>query len=407
MTGSRRPWLAPLVPLYRLATAARAFGLHAGLERVNHLRSPVVSIGSLSAGGAGKTPLVIALARALSHGSTSLSALWQGSTRAGALSQGSTSSSANRMPSCIHIDVLSRGYGRLHRGPARVDPDGTVAEFGDEPLEIARATGLPVYVAAERYQAGLLAERDAGLSARSADRDSSPVGRDASPVGRDFSPGKLQAEQEGASAPAEYLSAIHLLDDGFQHRQLHRDIDIVLFSRHDLNDRLLPFGNLREPLSALRRAAILAVPAEDANLVTELNWTGPVWRLHRRMEVPLVESAPLNSSVVAFCGIARPDQFFLGLEAAGLHLAARIAFPDHHRYAQADIARLRSTARSAGAAAFLTTEKDRVRLLSLAAPLAAQLSEEIPLNAARLHIEIEDEDAALDALLASLPPVRD
>ena len=362
-----------------MALGARALGIRTGLTPVHRLRSPVISIGSLSAGGAGKTPLTLTLARALI--------------------QSGMSSRVNGLPSGTSIAVLSRGYGRLGAKPARVDPSGSADDFGDEPLILAQA-GFPVYVAAERYQAGLLAEREAEFSARSADRDSSPVGRD-------FSPGKIQAEQEGASAPAEHLSAIHLLDDGFQHRQLHRDIDIVLFSRHDLNDRLLPFGNLREPLSALRRAAILAVPAEDANLATELNWTGPVWRLHRRIEVPLVESAPLNSSVVAFCGIARPDQFFLGLEAAGLHLAARIAFPDHHRYSQADLARLRSTARSAGAAAFLTTEKDRVRLLSLAAPLAAQLSEEIPLNAARLHIEIEDEDAALDALLASLPPVRD
>jgi tetraacyldisaccharide 4'-kinase len=325
------------VPLYRLAVGARELSLRIGIRPVHRLRSPVISIGSLSAGGAGKTPLTIALARGLV--------------------QGSTHSGVNRVPSCINIAVLSRGYGRRRTTPARVDPNGTADDFGDEPILIARATGLPVYVAARRYQAGLLAQR------------------------------------EGDSAPEGNLSGIHLLDDGFQHRQLHRDIDIVLFSRHDLNDRLLPSGNLREPLSALRRATILAVPADDADLASDLHWEGPVWRLHRRMEVPLV-AAP----VVAFCGIARPEQFFSGLESAGVSLAARIAFPDHHRYTPADVARLRSTAQSTGAAALLTTEKDRVRL----GPLAAQLLQAIPLDAARLHIEIEDEQAAISRLLASI-----
>jgi tetraacyldisaccharide 4'-kinase len=360
VTGSRRPWLAPLVPLYRLAIGARELGLRAGIESVHRLRLPVISIGSLSAGGAGKTPLTIALARALNC----------------ALAQGGTDTGAKGMNLGPNIDVLSRGYGRTRREPARVDPNGTVAEFGDEPLEIARASGVPVYVAAERYQAGLLAERESGLK------------------GHGFSRANAAGEKdEGALAPEGNLSGIHLLDDGFQHRRLHRDVDIVLFSRHDLNDRLLPAGNLREPLSALRRATILALPAEDADLAPELHWKGPVWRLRRRMEVPLVASP-----VLAFCGIARPDQFFSGLEAAGVSFAARIAFPDHHRYTQADLARLRSIEQSTRAAALLTTEKDRVRL----DPFAAQLAEAIPLNCARLRIEIEDENAALDALLRSI-----
>jgi tetraacyldisaccharide 4'-kinase len=353
VTRSARPWLAPLVPLYRLAVGARELSLRTGLQPVHRLRWPVISIGSLSAGGAGKTPLTIALARMLA--------------------QGSTHSGMNRMPSCMNIDILSRGYGRRRSTPARVDPAGTADNFGDEPLLIARATGLPVYVAAQRYQAGLLAEHDSGLK------------------GHDFSRADAAGKKdEGASAPV----TLHLLDDGFQHRQLHRDVDIVLFSRHDLNDRLLPSGNLREPLSTLRRATILAVPADDADLASELHWEGPVWRLHRRMEVP-----PVASPVVAFCGIARPGQFFSGLESAGVSLAARIAFPDHHRYTPADLARLRSAAQSAQGAAFLTTEKDRVRL----GPLAAQLSATIPLDAARLHVEIEDESAVLASLLRLLP----
>jgi tetraacyldisaccharide 4'-kinase len=208
--------------------------------------------------------------------------------------------------------------------------------------------------------------------------------------GDDFSRAAMRSGNENrALAPV----TIHLLDDGFQHRRLHRQIDIVLLSRHDVVDRLLPSGNLREPLSALRRATILAIPAEEADLAQDLDWQGPVWRLHRRMEVP-----PLDGPVLAFCGIARPDQFFAGIESLGVHLAARIAFPDHHRYSSADLARLASAAKKAGAAVFLTTEKDRVRL----GALAAQLPQTLPLATATLHLEIENERAMLDALLGSL-----
>ena len=122
----KRPWLAPFTPLYAAAAALRNLSLGAGWEPVRRLRFPVVSIGNLSTGGAGKTPLTIALGKAL--------------TQRG-----------------LHVDVLSRGYGRKSRKPARVDPAGTAENFGDEPVLIARKTGVPVYVASQRYQAGLLA----------------------------------------------------------------------------------------------------------------------------------------------------------------------------------------------------------------------------------------------------------
>jgi tetraacyldisaccharide 4'-kinase len=352
VSRSARPWLAPLVPLYRLAIFARALGLRTGIESTRRLRWPVVSIGSLSAGGAGKTPLTLALAQAL--------------TRRG-----------------LYVDILSRGYGRRRSEPARVDPNGSAEDFGDEPLLLARAANLPVFVAARRYDAGLLAEREAESAARSA--------------GRDFSPGKRQAEWNGASDPAKNLTGIHLLDDGFQHAQLHRDADIVLVSAGDLNDKLLPAGNLREPIKALHRATILAMPAEDGEiqsvLASRFGWRGPVWRLHRRMEI-----RPVEGPAIAFCGIARPDQFFEGLEKAGLTLAAQIAFPDHHAYTQADLDRLLQAARSTNAAAFMTTEKDGVRL----GPLAQQLESAAPLCAAQLRIEIEDEGADLDSLTSLL-----
>jgi tetraacyldisaccharide 4'-kinase len=325
---SPRKLLLPLVPAYRLGLALREVGLRTGLERVRRLRWPVVSIGSLSAGGAGKTPLTIALAKAL--------------TRRG-----------------LRVDVLSRGYGRRGKRPARVRPDGSAEEFGDEPLLIARETGEAVYVAGQRFKAGLLAE---------------------------------------AGADSDGLPAVHLLDDGFQHRQLYREVNILLLDGRDGRDSLLPAGNLREPLKAARRATVIAIPAQDDAPKLEAalrawGFAGPVWRLRRRMEVPAVDG-PL----AVFCGIARPEQFFAGLEAAGLQIAARLAFPDHHRYTVRDLDRVMTTSREAGASAIITTEKDQVRL----GKLCANFPESLPLKTAGLRVEIEDEDAAVEWLVRQL-----
>jgi tetraacyldisaccharide 4'-kinase len=325
-----RRLLLPLVPVYRLALALRELRLGSNLEPVRRLRFPVVSIGNLSTGGAGKTPFTIALVQAL--------------TRRG-----------------LRVDVLSRGYGRQSQRPARVHPDGTAEEFGDEPLLIAKQTGLPVYVAAQRFEAGLQAEADASTD-----------------------------------SPAGSRPAVHLLDDGFQHRQLHRDVEILLLNREDWTDSLLPVGNLREPLRAARRATVIVIPVDDQELEDELKawgWQGPIWRLHRRMDVPASDGP-----AAAFCGIARPTQFFQGLESAGLRLAAQFAFTDHHRYTAADIDRLLTAARKGGATALITTEKDFVRLgkLSFAFP------ESIPLKTACLRVEIENEDEVVKWLASRL-----
>jgi len=350
---SARPWLLPLVPLYRMGLAVS--NLRSSSPR--RLSRPVVSIGNLSTGGAGKTPLTIALAKAL--------------TARG-----------------FHVDVLSRGYGRRSALPRTVNPEGTAEEFGDEPLVIAREAGVPVYVAADRYEAGLMAE-----AAQSR----------ADVKGHDFSRATNATKEEGALAPEGGFPAsdpitVHLLDDGFQHRQLARDIDILLLNRQDWNDSLLPAGNLREPPNAARRASVIAIPADDSEFKSELRawgWQGTIWRLHRRMEVPSIEGP-----VAAFCGIARPEQFFTGLQAAGLHIASRTSFPDHHRYVQHDLDCVLEAARNVRATALITTEKDLARLGSLGETLSAK----IPLKTAGLRIEINDETPAIDWLVARLAP---
>jgi tetraacyldisaccharide 4'-kinase len=359
MTQAARPWLEPLVPLYRFGIALRGLMLRSRLEPVRRLGAPVVSVGNLSTGGAGKTPLTIALARAL----------------------------AGRG---LRVDVLSRGYGRTGKALARVDPNGTAEEFGDEPLVIAREAGVPVYVAAQRFEAGQLAEKEFATALSEPHEVS----------GHDFSRADNARENEGALAPAAATRAIHLLDDGFQHRQLHRDVDILLLAGSDLDDRLLPAGNLREPLDAMRRATVVAftvpeasmpdAPTVEQTLSQRGLWQGPVWRLHRRMQVP-----PIEGPVVAFCGIARPEQFFAGLEEAGLHVASRVAFADHQRYVQHDIDCVLDAARTSRAVALITTEKDRVRLV----PLLSSIPASLPLQTAGLRIEIEDEASAIEWLV--------
>ena len=240
------------MPLYAAGAAWRARRFTSGQQPIRRLTWPVISIGNLSTGGAGKTPFAIALAQLLKARNAS-------------------------------VDVLSRGYGRESREPTHVDPAGIAEQFGDEPLLIARLAGVLVYVASQRYDAGLLAESD---EANKDHRDDAGIRR----------------------------PRVHILDDGFQHRQLHRDVDILLLNREDWNDNLLPAGNLRDSVRATRRASVIAIPAEDASFEADLRkwgWRGPVWHIRRRMRISSVDG-----SAFAFCGIARPEQFFAGLEAS-------------------------------------------------------------------------------------------
>jgi tetraacyldisaccharide 4'-kinase len=300
--------------------------------RARALPHPVVSVGNLSTGGTGKTPFVLELARLLT--------------------------AAGRRPV-----ILSRGYGRSHNAVLRVDPDGTAAQFGDEPLLLARNSGVPVYVGAERYRAGLLAIRELALGA----------------------------------------DTIFLLDDGFQHRQLARDVDIVLMLADDLNDHLLPAGNLREPLGWLARAHVLVLREEDAGLAPEIrkrfraaSCSRPlIWTVRRSLD--LAKIAVPQDGVLAFAGIARPAEFFAALRSNGVTLAGNLAFADHHVYAFRDVTKLLAAARAGKATALLTTEKDLVRLN----PAARQsLEAALPLAAVPLRTALDDAELCVQQILA-------
>jgi tetraacyldisaccharide 4'-kinase len=314
--------LAPLTALYAAGIGAKNFAYAQGWARQKRLRGPVISIGNLSAGGSGKTPLTIRLAQLL-------------------VERG------------VAVDVLSRGYGRRSKAVERVAVGGSAEEFGDEPLLIAQAAGVPVFVGASRYRAGLLAE---------------------------------------ATGPA-----VHLLDDGLQHRDLARDVDIVVLHRSDFAERLLPVGRLREGFSALARAHIVVMRFEDRELEEELRrrgFAGPVWWMERGLEVPQVASS------VAFCAIARGEEFFSGLRSSGANVVAMRAWRDHHQFRQADVSELIELRRQHEAEAFVTTEKDQVRLEP---KLRRRLESTAPLRAAKLSVRLRDEPGAVDQLLAFLP----
>lgn len=319
--SARRRWAWPLVPLYAAGLMVKDALRAAGGLKVRALAWPVVSVGSLSAGGAGKTPVVIALAK-----------LMQGRGWG--------------------VDVLSRGYGRSGTGVGRVSgADGAAAErFGDEPVLIAKAAGVAVWVGRERFAAGAEAEASEGSGSRAQGPESEGLGF------------RAQGPEGGGAR------RVHLLDDGLQHRQLGREVDIVLVTAEDLADALLPAGNLREPLRGLRRADVVVIRQEErlgvmAQVRALVREGTPVWSVARRLRFPAplgVLSAGLRP--MAFCAIARPEGFAEMLQDAGCGIVETVAYADHHAYTAADIEHIIRVANSVKASGFVTTEKDEVKL---------------------------------------------
>jgi tetraacyldisaccharide 4'-kinase len=225
--------------------------------------------------------------------------------------------------------ILSRGYARRRRSEGvLVVSDGggvraPVEESGDEPQMLARQLrGVPVLVCPDRYLAGRLAERQFDASAL-------------------------------------------LLDDGFQHLRLARSVDLLVVSRQDLAERVLPSGLLREPLSAARSADAVLVygSAEDASHVARaLGVAAAFTVVPDLVRIGAREAATDAARVVAVAGIARPHRFFAALGERGFEVARELAFRDHYWFTAADIGRISAVARDIGATSIVTTEKDAVRV---------------------------------------------
>jgi tetraacyldisaccharide 4'-kinase len=275
------------------------------------LSAPVISIGNLSTGGTGKTPVTIWMCEFL-------------------LKMG------------LHPAVLTRGYGRRGNSSGRVPIFGNPAElsdlFGDEPVMISEH--LP----------------------------STPVW-----IGRDRA-------ASGKAALARSAVDVFVLDDGFQHLALDRDLDIVLLDCRSPfgNGFVLPAGPLREPCSNLKRADAFVIThvdrdADAAPLKDKLErlFPGiPVFACrHKVRGISLRKGEPVfhlnalwDRRAVIFAGIAGPEGFFRDIREAGIRICESFGFPDHHRYTAGDFSRIFHAASEHGAGVIITTAKDAVRI---------------------------------------------
>jgi len=194
---------------------------------------------------------------------------------------------------------------------------------------------------------------------------------------------------------------MHLLDDGFQHRQLARAVDVVLVTADDLEDALIPAGNLREPLTALGRADVVIVREDEVEGVAKRVWPmmregAQMWVVRRRLRFPaplFVFGAGLRP--IAFCGLARPEGFASMLAEAGCGIVETVAFQDHHRYNMADVERVVEVAKGLNATGFVTTEKDAVKL---SVAMRERLEQLGPLMVVALEAEFDDPAAVVRAL---------
>jgi tetraacyldisaccharide 4'-kinase len=340
--------LKPLSAVFQAGVALRHAAYSRGWLKTRRLSRPVISVGNLSVGGTGKTPLAILMAKILLAG--------------------------GHRP-CI----LTRGYRRrrgkslivLEPGPERrADP----RQVGDEPALLARALpDVPIIVCRDRFRAGIIAEQ-------------------------------------------RFQPTVYLLDDGFQHLALYRDLDVVLLdvTRPASDLTLLPAGRLREPWPALQRAHWVILTRTELGdaagwqaRVQEQNPQARVFRcatkLARLVEARSGRSEPhenlLRQKVVAFCGIGNPAAFFADLRDWGFRVVGESDFADHHVYRRQDLDRISAFSQGAGAEALLTTQKDLLNL-------PADWDVPMPTFACCIHAEIEEKMEFERALLAAVEAVR-
>lgn len=303
--------LPPLSLVYNAVTRARLSLYKRGILSVSRLDAPVISVGNITTGGTGKTPMVEWVSRTLAN--------------------------AGRK-----VCILTRGYGRKDSSSRVIVSDGkeifaTYHNAGDEPL--------------------LLAEKLKGLAAVISDRDRIGAGR---------------------WATKELGSDVFVLDDGFQHLGLFRDLNIVMIDATNPwgGGELLPYGRLREPLSSLRRAdCVIVTRTEQGSGVNELNkrireLCDGCTLISSFMKIAGLRSlderdsgADILQPVGAFCGIGNPNSFFYGL-AGNYRLAWKRSYADHHIYSQKEIDYFVNEAVHAGARTLITTAKDAVKLRS-------------------------------------------
>jgi tetraacyldisaccharide 4'-kinase len=341
------PFIYAPAKLYELGVRARAALYENGLFETRRLNAPVISVGNLTVGGAGKTPCVAFLARFLRDKG-------------------------------YEVAILSRGYKRESRERVEVSNGREILcgpnESGDEPFLLAKSCpGARVIVDSDRYAAGKWLEERARIS-------------------------------------------VFILDDGYQHVRLARDLNLLLIDASEPPDRakMIPFGRLREPMTAMRRAGAVIVTRSDQpfdrhaleSAIARFARGGtPVfYGRHKMTDLIRIDGAGVVSPadfarkrVAAVSGIARPDHFVADLEGFGMEIALRLDFDDHHRYSREEVSEIVERAREARAEAIITTEKDTANLPADSVGLSAP-----PFFAARIEFACENEGALKDLALFAI-----
>ena len=342
--------LMTLSTLYRAVTQARLAAYRSGLFRTSKLPVPVISVGNITTGGTGKTPLVE----------------WVCRTIAGASTESKSDAHVKKK-----ICVLTRGYGKLNPAEQVLVSDGTRL------MAAERNTG---------DEAQLLANNLLGIAAVISNPDRVAAGEWAIP---------------------NLGTGVFVLDDGFQHLRIARDMDIVTVDATNPfgGGELLPNGRLREPLAGLSRADCVVITRSDQvvdvdsvkDAVRKVIGDRPIF-LSRMVTTGLrqLRGEPIDGAQVGdqpvgtFCGVGNPDSFFAQVRSAGLEVAFSRTFPDHYRYSQADIDALVDQAKASGAKALITTAKDATKL--------GTLDISIPCYVLEIRISIDD-DARLAAMI--------
>jgi tetraacyldisaccharide 4'-kinase len=339
-------WLAPQATIWEVGVRrSRA----RGLARQRRLDRPVISIGGITMGGAGKTPFAEWLAGRLRD--------------------------TGMAPA-----VLTRGYRRRSVQNNILIPAGatcTPALTGDEAQIFVRSGVTHVGIGSDRFKTGRLLER------------------------------RLDPD-------------VFILDDGFQHWRLGRNLDIVLIDALNPfgSGTLFPRGRLREPLEGLRRAGAFVITRTEPGVSTAAiervlrtyNTHAPVFRarvvplLWRQLDSdhPIALTAAPFRSVAAFCGLANPDTFWRTLDGLGLSIVYRWRFSDHHRYRPQELKRLAFRAAHSGADALVTTEKDATNLFDTASSIAGAM----PIYWLKIAVEMENEAGFLALVNAHAPARR-
>lgn len=331
----------PLAPLYGALMKKRAAWYKSGVMESVDLPVPVVSVGNLTMGGTGKTPMAIYIAKCLR--------------------------AAGYKPA-----IISRGYGGKARQEINIVSDGTrclldAAMAGDEPRLMAES--LPGTVVATGVKRSVVAE---------------------------YAVNKLGAD-------------VIILDDGFQHMALQRDLDLVLFKAPGFlgRARVFPGGELREPLGALGRASAFVITGVDSRNLPAVGTFSeflneefpdkPVFLAEYRVE-SLVDQfgqprdiGVLRQKLYGFCGLAEPGGFLRTISAQGVSLFGFTVFPDHHSYSAADVDRIIIEAEKYGCQALLTSEKDMVKL--------REISSRIPIYALKVELDLSE---SFDKLLLAI-----